>query len=52
MGSGLLVEVWVSPFIAVEWEQMASNGPFRLRQFCDAFCSGAVEPISGWQVSS
>ena len=36
MGSEQLMELWVSLFVAGEWDQMASKGPFQLKPFCDS----------------
>ena len=36
MGSEHLVELWVSLFIAGEWDQMAFKGPFQPQQFNDS----------------
>ena len=47
MGSEHLVELWVSLFIAGEWDQMAFKGPFQPQQFNDSMihCTVLLLPL-------
>jgi len=50
-GMGALVELWVSPCVAGQWDPMAFRGPFHLHPFCASVLILVVFLKSGAEAS-